>query len=531
MPKIVIKEIDNTKAGVGLYSNFTVLVPGFVDEATYDDSGYDDNDVVELKTKKDFNLYVGKREPEASIKEAAVDAKRKAGDPIIFTDDPAGEGAKTAKEKLIAYLDGTGDPHLDANYYLYAWRPNTEGLHGLLRYYDDENKTGEVYTRVTLEMAEAETYQVESTGYFLIKIGDEGKNAITGVQYGNQIAYELIGLGYTVLYKKIKLISDLNSDTFWDALKDKSIYDFRYVINGLLTDNSTANKNIIDLANFVNPKEGEEVGDTGRGDCTALCDIDSSAYEGLTQAEAIKGIELKASLISTSKYAALFAPFVTYNLPYNKDYKNRTFPASFHYLACAAKAAENYNEWYAIAGYTRGISNYNIVGVGCKLGEEAVQALEPRYNTWDADKKTGVEKAINIIIKIKGNFYLWGNRTAEKLGTEGDEDGDLRASHFLNIRQLCSTIKKQVYVTCRRYTFDPNSDVLWINFCNDIRPVLEKMKADQGITDYKFIKVRTNQKGTLKAKIRIVPIEAVEDFDISLYLEDSISGTDVEIND
>ena len=50
------------------------------------------------------------------------------------------------------------------------------------------------------------------------------------------------------------------------------------------------------------------------------------------------------------------------------------------------------------------------------------------------------------------------------------------------------------------------------------------MKSDQGIMDYKFVKVATAQKGILKAKIRIVPIEAVEDFDISLTLEDSISG-------
>ena len=102
--------------------------------------------------------------------------------------------------------------------------------------------------------------------------------------------------------------------------------------------------------------------------------------------------------------------------------------------------------------------------------------------------------------------------------------GDLRASHFLNIRQLCTTIKKQVYVACKQRTFEPNSDLLWIRFCNDIRPTLEKMKADQGITDYKFIKVKTDKKALLVAKIRIVPIEAVEDFDISLTLEDSISG-------
>jgi hypothetical protein len=54
--------------------------------------------------------------------------------------------------------------------------------------------------------------------------------------------------------------------------------------------------------------------------------------------------------------------------------------------------------------------------------------------------------------------------------------------------------------------------------------MLEDMKADQGISDYKIIKVKNPRKAFLSAIVRIVPIEAVEDFDISVYLEDSISG-------
>ena len=59
------------------------------------------------------------------------------------------------------------------------------------------------------------------------------------------------------------------------------------------------------------------------------------------------------------------------------------------------------------------------------------------------------------------------------------------------------------------------------------------MRADQGIQDYEIIKLDPNGvKGLLKARIRIVPIEAVEDFDIEIALEDSISGsTSVSINE
>ena len=50
------------------------------------------------------------------------------------------------------------------------------------------------------------------------------------------------------------------------------------------------------------------------------------------------------------------------------------------------------------------------------------------------------------------------------------------------------------------------------------------MKADQGIQDYEFVKITNAPKATLKAQIRIVPIEAVEDFEIDVMLGDSLDG-------
>ena len=78
------------------------------------------------------------------------------------------------------------------------------------------------------------------------------------------------------------------------------------------------------------------------------------------------------------------------------------------------------------------------------------------------------------------------------------------------------------------YAFDPNSDVLWNNFKAGVEPLLRRMAGDQGLDAYKITPVKDNVKGAVKAKIRIVPIEAAEDFDISLYLEDNISSTTVD---
>ena len=549
MPKIIIRENDTTSAGIGLYTNFSVLVPGFVKNTKAFEDAADDNDVYEVSTKKDFIEKIGKVAPGNAILSPAVAPQPRNKEQTIATNDwftafwSDAEGDECLKFKdTTSTTESESEPKkvTAAENFLQALTLLSTVEAATVKLYERTPKASDktigelvddTYEYVRLPSNNPTNYRTSDTKdpcYIFIhdkaftskkfvliqdtKIG-AGENNIE--HYGNQIAYELIQLGYTVLFKKMKTFNDLVDANFWSPLKDRSIYDFRYVINGVIKNNTDANKAIIELASCI--KGSEDAENAGRGDCTALCDIDASLYEGKTQSAAISCIQ--STILKDSTYAAYFAPFVTYNLTPDSEFANNmTFPASFHYLACAAKAAENYNEWYAVPGYTRGVRSYSINCVGCKFGDAHVQALEPRY------QKNGLNVAVNLIIKVKNNYYLWGNRTAHKLGVQNTDDGDLVASHFLNIRQLCSSIKKQVYISCRKFTFDPNSDILWINFCNAIRPLLEKMKGDQGIQDYKFIKVKTAKKATLKAIIRIIPIEAVEDFDISLTLEDSFSG-------
>ena len=258
-----------------------------------------------------------------------------------------------------------------------------------------------------------------------------------------------------------------------------------------------------------------------RGDCIALLDIDSSAYKGEDARDTkIANIIENAKGYAADKNCAIFLPTVVYDLTRSKNYedifKNMRFPASFHYLTCVANASERYAEWYAASGFTRGVSPFGIKTTDFTVGEAIIDKLQPRKQVG------GLTHAVNVIAKFRNQYLLWGNRTANTLRA-GDDD-DLIASDFLNIRQLCCTLKKQIYVACRQLTFDPNSEMLWINFKNKIRPILEKMKADQGIQDYEFVKIANAPKATLKAQIRIVPIEAVEDFEIDVMLEDSLDG-------
>lgn len=472
-------------------------------------------------------------------------------------------------------------------------------------------------------------------------------NAAGEVHYGKRMAHALLNLGYTVIYKPIDSVQDMNTEAFWEVFKDKASYDFRFISHGLLETNTDLSaykaltdrlveikediaklqeitetvdkakngkakeedyeaeysKYIEDVVNYperqvvfkddgskwftdgylqygtyIIAKEAlseDELGIIpalatqeqkiseedakgitpgvfnninshitklaryvvddkaaipGRGDCIALIELDKNCYVSATskpENAIIDGVNnLASSIADDGTYCALTVPSVYYKMS-NEAVE---FPGAFHYLACFMSSLRaGFAEWYAAAGYTRGVSSYVIDHTAVKLGEIAINALEPR-NIVDDPNKVQPAFACNVIANFRGSYYLWGNRTAHKLGAAAGGN-DLVAHHFLNIRQLCTTIKKQLYVACRRFTFDPNSDTLWFNFVNAITPTLDMMKADQGIRDYKVLKVFTDKKATLKAKIRIIPIEAVEDFDLEISLEDSFGETSAVVTE
>lgn len=533
MPKILIREKDNSTAPVTASNNFSVVVPGYKGNGTYvpvdsSDKGpaYLGYGVYELKSQADFTKYIG-------TYTANYEAS---GTTVTAPELTVLNGTATGLNKYIKQLtleDFEADL-IESQGYVYRLTEITSG--------DDLGKNGYLLITVgekTYELTKVEKASditdftvidpdagddfVQTTGaYCKIKPGKEGKDAFNeDPHYGNQIAYNLLGYGYTVLFKVLdssrSATSQLTESEFWAPLKDKSVFNFRYLISGGSYSKDVMNQ-MIQIADFdstVDLKDAEIIGGsaTGRGDCIALCDIDETNINSADSMENIvRGLATAAGAIQASSNAAIFAPKVQY------AGDDLVYPASYHYLLCSANARKRYAEWYAVAGYARGISPISVAGTSLKLGEIAINTLAPRVK----NDGLNIQKSINLILNEKSSYYLWGNRTAATLDGVG-----LVFSHFLNVRQLCTSIKKTLYSACRLFTFDPNSDLLWINFVNAIRPTLEAMKADQGIKGYKISKVVHNEKALLKAKIRIIPIEAVEDFDITIYLEDSENGLQV----
>jgi hypothetical protein len=567
MPKILINEYDYTNPGTpDGYSNYSVLIPGFMGRAPLETDNIqpDYNGVYEFTSVQDFLDTIGVVAPHDEVNRPGI---------VHYGNQMAYELLKQGYSVIYLPLEPETcvTKLTDAKTWeIFKDKANYDFrfvCHGLLESSSTSHKDSLLNTLQLLHNRGVIELNTDNGIALIDKNGsttfcdiDSGlTNQDLEKVYHSEEAYRDLLVELSVKTDKpgdaeylddANLVDDSGAPYYTTGLEAIEAILTMYqeeVKNNISTDVIfAANANIANLAKYVADVPSTEL--PGRGDCVALIELDENIYKnsGVKPENAIiAGINSMADQDSVfaidkynGKYCALTVPSVVYNMgnshvKVNGELKrdafagNKKFPGAFHYLACFMNSLQSgFKEWYAAAGYTRGTSAYKVAHTTVPLGEIAINALEPR-NRRDENSPMF---ACNVIANFRGSYYLWGNRTAHPLGDANNkEENNLVASHFLNIRQLCSTVKKQLYVSCRKFTFDPNSDTLWFNFVNAIRPTLDAMKADQGIRDYKILKAATNEKATLKAKIRIIPIEAVEDFDLEVYLEDSFGEVSVAI--
>ena len=387
-----------------------------------------------------------------------------------------------------------------------------------------------------------------------------------------KLMYRLLEYGLYVLYEGVKEeTSGVCPQINWIRLEDRSQYNIRYLTMGgysVVQASDTTNGSMSGCA-------------AKRGDCVALLDhpsefdtfytytpiatepddwesawtqnykgqvytLEDGSYVAVDDADAptfvantfytrdevtdlVDKIRTYFTQYATTddSYVAAFTPsIITTDSLFKKattGYYN--IPASFGYLFAYAKAIRNNPEWYAIAGAFRGTIS-ELSDVEFHFSNEEVERLQGRATTGEVDldaEGDNVGRAINTISFVRPYGYVvWGNRTfRENTAAEGTI-----ATSFLNVRCLVNIVKKKMYDAARLYTFEPNNEILWASFKSQIVPTLEQMMSGNGIEAYKFTRLATDKKARLKAKLTIVPIEAVEDFDLEIELANSLSVTE-----
>ena len=354
------------------------------------------------------------------------------------------------------------------------------------------------------------------------------------------IATRLIDLGFPVLVegvttaekeitvveekkeKKVKIkVVEIPAASI-NLLADKSLFDIRFLTSGI---DAANNGNLIKVANE-------------RQDCIALINLDETAAAFDYKVATIRAEFEK----NPSVYAAGFTPWfysehptlikgvedlITVNdKPSTQGAEKVAIPAAYGYLfAYGRMLANNAAEWQAVAGPERGIIP-ELSDVFYTYSYEDVEILQARaadglVKLDDAKDNAGV--AINPIAWVRPNGYiLYGNRTLKK----NDAKKKTTAQSFLNIRNGVNAIKKVMYDAGRTFVFEQNTEVLWTNFRNYITPLLDRMQSSDGLLGYTFVKVATDAKARLKAKLTVIPVEAVEDFDLDVYLVDDLTVTE-----
>ena len=304
--------------------------------------------------------------------------------------------------------------------------------------------------------------------------------------------------------KKISPSTDITID--WARLQNKTLYNVRFLTTG----------------GYACPSSGMIACAESRGDCIALIDH-AEAETKPEKGKTVVGKVRERMEQFKSEFAAGFTPwFKTRNdVLGGSSEKEVSIPASFGYLFAYAKSIKNNPSWLPVAGAARGIID-DLTGVDYEYSEAEINALQKRVGLDEDGDNVGI--AINPIAYMGESFgyLIWGNRTL----SNNDAAKGLQAKSFLNVRNLVCELKKQIEAASLKYTFEPNNDVLWINWQAYLIPTLNRMESGAGILGYKLIREKTTAKARLKARIVIVPIEGVEDFEINVLMSDSLDITE-----
>ena len=327
------------------------------------------------------------------------------------------------------------------------------------------------------------------------------------------IAYDNITLGRTIdIEKAYEIIENALANGAFDEFKDRNLHNIKFITSGgysncgqpYVIENEEGNEETLTTTSYTYLRDLA----ASRGDAIALVefkeefDSDTEIIESINESFTPSGE-------NDNFVNALLPWFSCYTTSRGSVRERVSMPASFGYLMAYGNDVKTSANWFAAAGVQRGwVPNL----------------IEPRYNVGEAlmhilqgdDSDTSVSICVNPIYNagIYG-YRIWGNRVANKPTTS-----DLRFVNFLNVRILLCDLRKQLYHSAMRVTFEPNDDIVWINYKTLNNPLLDRMKSGRGIRFYKWYKEPISEKATIKCSLVIRPIEALENIIVNVVLTD-----------
>ena len=198
-----------------------------------------------------------------------------------------------------------------------------------------------------------------------------------------------------------------------------------------------------------------------------------------------------------SSYAAAYYPWV--QISDTARNARVWIPSSAIALGVLASSAARSELWFAPAGFNRGgLSNgsagLNVVNVIEKL------TSTQRDNLYDVN--------VNPIASFPAEgIVVFGQKTLQANPSALDR---------INVRRLMIFLKKQIREIANNILFDPNEQVTWNRFLNQVNPFLSSIKNRFGLSDYRVILDSSTttpdmvDRNIMYAKILLKPTRAIE---------------------
>ena len=542
MPVIKIREkIEEVDSPVTGQSN-AVVVPLFVSSQRL------------KKIGEEWEYISGKIKPELYSSVSSFDDGEDIKIDGVEGFNPIGLGAMTIKDKAGAILDNSyyyirSLLEAGANVYVYPIDLMDEGLLEEEITINNEKKAVSTFFNPTLGLSlDKINLPISVAAGADLENNEVPTNAVNS----NNLAAEYLFTRYSdpgsdIIYSEI--IRVLADKGYFDKLKDKMAYNFKFLTTGAhanayYLDSGSGSKPALtgsfeSLLKLCVALEDDSTLKSGRGDCLFTLDFSSDLTKvklenGKSIYTAMQDISFGGSPEKDEAYGKF--GFCTYPwVKKNISLDTIELPGSFAYLmAFMASTIINGNEDFAaIAGYRRGtVSNGNDLVPIEDLGDIDCHIFQSDsfsgFDYGSGDDKKYFNMTINPIIKYQdGTYKIKGNRVMSKppVGTDGinpDSDNVKDCTYFLNVRHIIFDIKKECYMASDREQFEPNDDVTWTNFLNWVNPLLDGMINNRGLDWYSWKRLDTNGvKGLIKAQVTVKPIEAVESFDITVFVKNT----------
>ncbi len=198
-----------------------------------------------------------------------------------------------------------------------------------------------------------------------------------------------------------------------------------------------------------------------------------------------------------NSYGAAYYPWVQINDP--SANARLWVPPSTIALGVMAASAARSELWFAPAGFNRGGLNNGSAGLNVVNVVEKLTA-DQRDDLYEVN--------VNPIASFPAEgIVVFGQKTLQATPSALDR---------INVRRLMIFLKKEVRKIANGILFDPNQQVTWNRFLNQVDPFLSSIKNRFGLSDYRVILDSSTttpdlvDRNIMYAKILLKPTRAIE---------------------